>query len=128
MALDHPYHAGVQFCFDPPFINAVLRDDDNHGLCLAYTLIPNLVYKAIAGQHLPLIYPCVYMQLENPKVFISHASEDKERFVLDFARKLRSKSISSILGFSVTIVREGTSILQTTGETTSRPCGRQSTT
>jgi hypothetical protein len=32
---------------------------------------------------------------ENPKVFISHASEDKERFVLDFARKLRSKGIDA---------------------------------
>jgi TIR domain len=29
------------------------------------------------------------MQPENPKVFISHAGEDKERFVLDFATKLR---------------------------------------
>lgn len=31
----------------------------------------------------------------NPKVFISHASEDKERFVLDFATKLRSKGIDA---------------------------------
>jgi len=31
----------------------------------------------------------------NPKVFISHASEDKERFVLDFAIKLRSKGIDA---------------------------------
>lgn len=29
--------------------------------------------------------------MEHPKVFISHASEDKERFVLDFATKLRSE-------------------------------------
>jgi hypothetical protein len=29
----------------------------------------------------------------NPKVFISHASEDKERFVLDFAKKLFDKGI-----------------------------------
>lgn len=29
----------------------------------------------------------------NPKVFISHASEDKERFVLDFGEKLRSKGV-----------------------------------
>jgi len=28
-----------------------------------------------------------------PKVFLSHASEDKERFVLDFAKKLRGKGI-----------------------------------
>jgi len=32
---------------------------------------------------------------ENPKVFISHASEDKERFVLDFATKLYSKGIEA---------------------------------
>ena len=31
----------------------------------------------------------------NPKVFASHASEDKERFVLDFATKLRSKGIDT---------------------------------
>lgn len=31
--------------------------------------------------------------MRNPKVFISHASEDKERFVLDFAKKLRAKGI-----------------------------------
>jgi len=29
----------------------------------------------------------------NPKVFISHAKEDKERFVLDFAEKLRNQGI-----------------------------------
>jgi hypothetical protein len=29
----------------------------------------------------------------NPKVFLSHASEDKERFVLQFAEKLRGKGI-----------------------------------
>lgn len=29
--------------------------------------------------------------MEHPKVFISHASEDKERFVLDFATKLRTE-------------------------------------
>lgn len=32
-----------------------------------------------------------------PKVFISHASEDKERFVLEFAIKLRSKGIDAWL-------------------------------
>ncbi len=31
----------------------------------------------------------------NPKVFVSHASEDKERFVRDFATKLRSKGIEA---------------------------------
>lgn len=31
----------------------------------------------------------------NPKVFICHASEDKERFVLDFATKLSSKGIDT---------------------------------
>lgn len=31
--------------------------------------------------------------LEAPKVFLSHASEDKERFVLDFAEKLRGRGI-----------------------------------
>lgn len=31
----------------------------------------------------------------NPKVFVCHASEDKERFVLDFAIKLRSKGIDA---------------------------------
>ena len=29
--------------------------------------------------------------MEHPKVFVSHASEDKERFVIDFATKLRSE-------------------------------------
>jgi len=33
----------------------------------------------------------------NPKVFVSHASEDKERFVLDFATKLRAKGIDAWL-------------------------------
>lgn len=33
--------------------------------------------------------------VQNPKVFISHASEDKERFVRDFATKLRSKGIEA---------------------------------
>ncbi len=31
----------------------------------------------------------------NPKVFISHASEDKKRFVIDFATKLRNKGIDA---------------------------------
>jgi len=31
----------------------------------------------------------------NPKVFVSHASEDKERFVLDFATKLRNCGIDA---------------------------------
>lgn len=31
----------------------------------------------------------------NPKVFISHASEDKERFVLAFGKKLRSKGVDA---------------------------------
>jgi len=29
--------------------------------------------------------------MEHPRVFVSHASEDKERFVIDFATKLRSE-------------------------------------
>ncbi|MGL1934232.1 MAG: toll/interleukin-1 receptor domain-containing protein [Fibrobacterales bacterium] len=29
----------------------------------------------------------------NPKVFLSHASEDKERFVIEFAKQLRSKGV-----------------------------------
>lgn len=33
-------------------------------------------------------------KIKHPKVFISQASEDKERFVLDFARKL---SVSNTL-------------------------------
>jgi TIR domain len=33
----------------------------------------------------------------NPKVFISHASEDKKRFVLDFATKLRNSGIDAWL-------------------------------
>jgi hypothetical protein len=33
----------------------------------------------------------------NPKVFVSHASEDKERFVLDFSTKLRAKGIDAWL-------------------------------
>lgn len=32
---------------------------------------------------------------QNPRVFISHASEDKERFVRDFATKLRSKGVEA---------------------------------
>src|SRR5688572_11441747 len=31
----------------------------------------------------------------NPKVFISHASDDKERFVLPFAERLRAKGINA---------------------------------
>ncbi len=31
----------------------------------------------------------------NPKVFVSHAGEDKERFVLDFGTKLRAKGIDA---------------------------------
>ena len=31
----------------------------------------------------------------NPKVFISHASEDKQRFVLNFARKLYEKGVEA---------------------------------
>ncbi len=30
----------------------------------------------------------------NPKVFLSHASEDKERFVINLAIKLRSKGVA----------------------------------
>jgi hypothetical protein len=37
------------------------------------------------------------MKVMNPKVFVSHASEDKERFVLDFATKLRAKGIDAWL-------------------------------
>lgn len=33
----------------------------------------------------------------NPKVFISHASEDKERFVLNFAKKLRDNGVDAWL-------------------------------
>ena len=33
----------------------------------------------------------------NPKVFISHASEDKERFVMDFASKLRANGVDAWL-------------------------------
>ncbi len=33
----------------------------------------------------------------NPKVFVSHASEDKERFVVDFAKKLRARGIDAWL-------------------------------
>jgi hypothetical protein len=35
------------------------------------------------------------VQPEIPKVFVSHASEDKERFVLEFATKLRAKGIDA---------------------------------
>ncbi len=35
--------------------------------------------------------------MDNPKVFISHASEDKVRFVLNFAKKLREKGIDAWL-------------------------------
>ncbi len=33
------------------------------------------------------------MSTKHPKVFLSHASEDKDRFVLKFAKKLYSKGI-----------------------------------
>jgi hypothetical protein len=33
----------------------------------------------------------------NPKVFVSHASEDKERFVVEFASRLRGKGIDAWL-------------------------------
>lgn len=33
----------------------------------------------------------------NPKVFVSHASEDKDRFVIDFARKLREAGVDAWL-------------------------------
>ena len=35
------------------------------------------------------------MAIEHPKVFISHASEDKERFVIGFATKLRERGIDA---------------------------------
>lgn len=35
------------------------------------------------------------MERNNPKVFICHASEDKERFVLDFAKKLRDNGVDA---------------------------------
>ncbi|HEX2955634.1 MAG TPA: toll/interleukin-1 receptor domain-containing protein [Chitinispirillaceae bacterium] len=35
--------------------------------------------------------------MDNPKVFISHASEDKDRFVLNFTKKLREKGIDAWL-------------------------------
>src|ERR1700750_1643014 len=31
----------------------------------------------------------------NPKVFVSHASEDKDRFVMNFAARLRAKGIDA---------------------------------
>lgn len=34
---------------------------------------------------------------DKPKVFVSHASEDKERFVIEFAAKLRAKGIDAWL-------------------------------
>ena len=34
---------------------------------------------------------------KNPKVFISHASDDKERFVKKFALKLRNKGVDAWL-------------------------------
>lgn len=35
--------------------------------------------------------------MTTPKVFVSHASEDKERFVLDFARRLRENGVDAWL-------------------------------
>ena len=35
------------------------------------------------------------METKNPKVFVSHASEDKERFVINFAKKLREKGVDA---------------------------------
>ena len=32
-----------------------------------------------------------------PKVFVSHASEDKDRFVVDFARRLRKDGVDAWL-------------------------------
>ncbi|MCG8599010.1 MAG: toll/interleukin-1 receptor domain-containing protein [Verrucomicrobiales bacterium] len=34
-------------------------------------------------------------KIEHPKVFVSHASEDKERFVADFAKRLRESGIDA---------------------------------
>jgi len=39
------------------------------------------------------------MQNKSPKVFLSHATEDKERFVLDFARRLREAGVDVWLDF-----------------------------
>jgi hypothetical protein len=36
-------------------------------------------------------------QAPNPRVFVCHASEDKERFVLDFGRKLRSRGVDAFV-------------------------------
>jgi hypothetical protein len=33
--------------------------------------------------------------MNNPKIFVSHAKEDKDRFVLEFAEKLRNKGIDA---------------------------------
>lgn len=35
--------------------------------------------------------------MTDPKVFLSHASEDKDRFVVDFARKLRENGVDAWL-------------------------------
>ena len=35
------------------------------------------------------------MQTENPRVFISHAGEDNERFVFGFAEKLYANGIQA---------------------------------
>ena len=35
------------------------------------------------------------METKNPRVFICHASEDKERFVLGFASKLLGKGVDA---------------------------------
>lgn len=42
-----------------------------------------------------ILFNPLFFDMQNPKVFISHASEDKERFVLDFAKKLRAKGVDA---------------------------------
>jgi len=52
-----------------------------------------------AGQYIEWLEVTYGTKGENmaPKVFVSHASEDKKRFVLEFATKLRNNGIDAWL-------------------------------
>jgi hypothetical protein len=43
--------------------------------------------------------------MTTPKVFVSHASEDKERFVLDFARRLPENGVDSLNSYDTSLQR-----------------------
>lgn len=61
------------------------RASPRFGRCANHT--PKTGFPGLGVQHRNM----------NPKVFVSHASEDKNRFVLSFAKRLREKGIDAWL-------------------------------